>query len=76
MQFKVGEKGCPQAEKDTLLGSREQGLIVVTCLRRYRQAAKKLLSSRYSDGECDSNALHSFGEECNAIEEFMEETPE
>ena len=67
------EMECPQAEKDTILGSREQGLIVVTCLRRYRQAAKKVLDLRYSNGECDASALHYFGEECNEIEEFLRE---
>lgn len=41
-------------------------------LQQYRDATKKLLSLRYSDGECDSVALTEFDDKVQDIEEELE----
>jgi hypothetical protein len=55
-------------ELEALSGNRMSVLRVVSDLRRYRAAAKTLLSQRYRDGECDAVALADFYWEVDEIE--------
>lgn len=66
----------PDAEKmvlTTCLRSGDHGLRVVSALRRYREIVANTLNARYSDGECDSVALHRMAEEASSIEEDLRE---
>lgn len=47
-------------EDDALRGDKEALALVISALRRYRQAAQLLLSRRYSDGAVDGATLYSF----------------
>lgn len=57
-----------ETEKRAIVGDIRATIQVVSALRRYRAAARALLSARYTDGECDSAALATFAAECDAIE--------
>lgn len=56
-------------ERQALVLDRESVLDLVNAVRRYRQAAKTLLSSRYRDGECDAVALCNFDSTVREIEQ-------
>ena len=58
-----------QAEREAMTGDREAILTVISALRRYRALGKRLLDSRYSDGECDGYSIHRFECEMQDIEE-------
>jgi len=42
---------------------------VIDGLRRYREAVRKVLAHRYSDGECDSSALSTLESDASEIED-------
>lgn len=75
MEENIKEELTPlqELEKEALCGDRQAVLRVVSSLRRYRAESKKLLDSRYRDGECDSLSLHEFNEEIEEIEKAGEE---
>lgn len=54
-------------ELEALAGNHTAIVRVVSDLRQYRAAAKKLLSLRYRDGECDACALCDFETDVNEI---------
>ena len=47
-------------------------LNVVSALRRYRAAAKRLIASRVKDGGCSDESLSKFAEEVALIESLGE----
>ncbi len=58
-------------EASALLGSKMSVISVVSALRKYRAASKKLLGSRYTDGECDAVAIHIFEDACRDAEDDL-----
>jgi len=60
-----------ETEQAAMTGDRQAILVVVSSLRKYRAATKKLLESRYQDGECDAVALHVFNLEAGEAEEDL-----
>jgi len=61
-----------EAEKYAMLGHRDEALKVVSALRAYRAAVRKLLASRYGDGECDSYGLSTFADSIAEIDQLFE----
>lgn len=57
-----------ELERAALVGAQSATLQVVSALRKYRQAVKQLLDSRYRDGEVDAVALVVLESEITAIE--------
>lgn len=55
-------------EREAMLLDRQAVIQVVGYLRLYRAAAKRMLSLRYTNGECDSCALHEFESTIEDIE--------
>lgn len=62
-----------ESEKQAILGDRQSVLECISALRRYRQASKKLLDARYSDGECDGCTVFNFADEVQSIENFYQD---
>jgi len=62
-----------ESERNAMLLDRQAVLAVVSALRKYREASKVLLDSRYRDGEVDAVALHTFQMSLEEIEEVGEE---
>jgi hypothetical protein len=60
-----------RAEREALTDApdRRSVLVVVSGLRRYRAAVARLLGDRYSDGECDTDALNRLAAETREIED-------
>lgn len=60
-----------EIEKLALCGDAKAMTLIVSFARHYRQAAKKLLASRYRDGECDAVALNDFEAAIEEAEETL-----
>lgn len=60
-----------KTEMAAMSGDRTAVLHLVSALRKYRAAAKKLLGLRYGDGECDAVALTAFANEAMEAEEDL-----
>jgi hypothetical protein len=60
-----------ETEKEAMLLDRLAVLHVIGALRTYREAAKALLASRYTDGECDAVALSVFEQAVDRAEKTM-----
>ena len=58
-------------EDDALRGDKEALALVISALRRYRQATQLLLSLRYSDGEVDSATMYRFDITVEDIENLV-----
>jgi len=58
-----------KTERSAMLLDRQAVLVIVSALRKYREASKVLLDSRYRDGEVDAVALHTFQSAISEIEE-------
>jgi len=61
-----------ETEKEAMVGDRQAVLQVVSALRTYREAVRKLLGARYADGECDSYSLHELSMVVQELEEEEE----
>ena len=57
-------------ERQAMTGDRAAVIAVVSALRRYREASRKLLGARYRDGECDAVSLSTFESGIGEIEEM------
>ena len=56
-------------EREALLLDRDAVIRVVSDLRLYRAAAKRLISVRWGDGACDGACIHAFASQVEDIED-------
>jgi hypothetical protein len=61
-------------ELKALVLDKQAILELVSCVREMRSVTKKLLGSRYRDGECDAVTLTTFAQRMDAIEDLEHET--
>ena len=69
----IAKDNIMTTEELAMIGDRMAILRLVSAVRQYRDAVKNLLSSRYSDGECDAVGITTFEVTCKEIENSLEE---
>jgi len=57
-------------ERKAMIGDTQAVIQIVSALRKYRAAAKRMLGLRYLDGECDGFTLTQFERTVEDIEEL------